>query len=157
MPALFRPEAVPFMHAFICIPGGSQYPPSETAPAIRAAERASLRRAFSRRGPCRTGGHGAAGRGVPLSPDIATVTVDRKLLSFMRGYPNLISLSQKQVYAIGAALAAVEIDTIYGQFFDRVIAGGGKDILARSIALCQRDQRRLRRECRAQGQRRRLN
>ena len=37
------------------------------------------------------------------------------------------------MYAIGAALAALECDTIYRHFFDRVIAGGGKDVLARSI------------------------
>ena len=77
--------------------------------------------------------HGAGGRGVLFSSDIATVTVDRKFLSFMRSYPNLIPLSQKQVYAIGAALAALECDTIYGHFFDRAISRGGKDILARSI------------------------
>ena len=37
------------------------------------------------------------------------------------------------MYAIGAALAPLHFDTIYGHFFDRVIAGGGKDVLARSI------------------------
>jgi hypothetical protein len=44
----------------------------------------------------------------------------------MRSYPNLIPLSQKQVYAIGAALAPLEFASIYGHLFDRVIAGGGK-------------------------------
>jgi hypothetical protein len=72
--------------------------------------------------------HGAGGRGVLFSSDIANV-----IFPFMRSYPNLIPLSQKQVYAIGAALAPLEFDTICGHFFDRVIAGGGKDILARSI------------------------
>ena len=37
------------------------------------------------------------------------------------------------MYAIGAALAALECDTIYRHFFDRAISRGGKDILARSI------------------------
>lgn len=77
--------------------------------------------------------HGAFGRGVLFSSDIATATVERKFHALTRSYPNLIPLSQKQVYAIGAALAALEFDTVKGHFFDRVIAGGGKDILARSI------------------------
>src|SRR5262245_25799897 len=43
---------------------------------------------------------GAGGRGVLCSSDIATVTTDRKFLSFMRSYPNLIPLSAKQVTGI---------------------------------------------------------
>src|SRR5262249_42382477 len=48
---------------------------------------------------------GAGGRGVLCSSDIATVATDRKFLSFMRSYPNLIPLSAKQVTAVAAALA----------------------------------------------------
>jgi hypothetical protein len=55
---------------------------------------------------------GAGGRGVLFSSDIAMVIADRTFLSFMRSYPNLIPLSPKQVYAIGAALAALALDTI---------------------------------------------
>jgi hypothetical protein len=76
---------------------------------------------------------GAAGRGVLCSSDIATVTTDRKFLSFMRSYPNLIPLSAKQVAGIAAALAPFAFDTIYGHFFDRVIASGGKRILEISV------------------------
>jgi hypothetical protein len=74
-----------------------------------------------------------AGRGVLCSSDIATVTTDRKFLSFMRSYPNLIPLSAKQVTGIGAALDPFEFDTIYGHYFDRVIASGGKRILQISV------------------------
>jgi hypothetical protein len=73
------------------------------------------------------------GRGVLCSSDIATVTMDRKFLSFMHSYPNLIPLSAKQVTGIGAALAPFEFDTIYGHYFDRVIATGGKRILEVSV------------------------
>jgi hypothetical protein len=59
--------------------------------------------------------------------------VDRTFLSWMRSYPNLIPLSPKQVYAMGAALAPLEFATIYGHSFDLVIASGGEEILARSI------------------------
>jgi hypothetical protein len=76
---------------------------------------------------------GAGGRGVLCSSDIATVTTDRKFLSFMRSYPNLIPLSAKQVTGIAAALAPFEFDTIYGHYFDRVITSDGKRILQISV------------------------
>ncbi len=76
---------------------------------------------------------GAGGRGVLCSSDIATVTVDRKFLSFMRSYPNLIPLSAKQVAAIAAALDPFRFDTMYSHFFDRVIPTGAKSILEVSV------------------------
>jgi hypothetical protein len=77
---------------------------------------------------------GAQGRGVLLSSDIATVTTDRKFLSFMRSYPNLIPLSAREVEGIAAALAPFRFDTIYGHFFDRVIPTNAKQILQASVA-----------------------
>jgi hypothetical protein len=76
---------------------------------------------------------GAEGRGVLCSSDTATVTTDRKFLTFMRSYPNLIPLSARQVTAIGAALAPFAFDTIYGHYFDRVIPTGGKRVLDVSV------------------------
>jgi hypothetical protein len=76
---------------------------------------------------------GAGGRGVLCSSDIATVTTDRKFLTFMRSYPNLIPLSANQVTGIAAALAPFAFDTIYGHYFDRVIATGGRRILDISV------------------------
>jgi glyoxylase-like metal-dependent hydrolase (beta-lactamase superfamily II) len=76
---------------------------------------------------------GAGGRGLLCSSDIATVTTDRKFLSFMRSYPNLIPLSAKQVRGIAAALAPFEFDVIYGHYFERVIAKGAKAILQASV------------------------
>ncbi len=77
---------------------------------------------------------GAQGRGVLCAADIATVTTDRKFLSFMRSYPNLIPLSAREVEGIAAALEPFRFDTIYGHFFDRVIPTGGKPILQASVA-----------------------
>jgi hypothetical protein len=77
---------------------------------------------------------GAAGRGVLCSSDIATVTTDRKLLSFMRSYPNLIPLSKREVEGVGAALEPYEFETIYGHYFDRVIKTDGKQVLKQSVA-----------------------
>lgn len=76
---------------------------------------------------------GAEGRGVVFSSDIATVTTDRKYLSFMRSYPNLIPLSGRQVEAIGRALEPFAFDRIYGHYFDRVIATGAKQVLKASV------------------------
>lgn len=76
---------------------------------------------------------GAGGRGVLCSSDIATVTTDRKFLSFMRSYPNLIPLSAEQVIGIARALEPVQFDAIYGHYFDRVIPTGGKYILESSV------------------------
>jgi hypothetical protein len=77
---------------------------------------------------------GAGGRGVLCSSDIATITTDRKFLTFMWSYPNFIPLSAPQVEGIAAALAPFQFDTIYGHYFDRVIPTGGKEILKKSVA-----------------------
>jgi hypothetical protein len=79
-------------------------------------------------------GKGAGGRGVLLSSDIATVTTDRKFLSFMWSYPNLIPLSAREVEGIAASVAPFTFDTIYGHFFDRVIRTGAKAVLKASVA-----------------------
>jgi hypothetical protein len=76
---------------------------------------------------------GADGLGVLCSSDIAPVTTDRKFLSFMRSYPNLIPLSAKKVTEIGAASEPYKFDTIYGHYFDRVIPTDGKQILKDSV------------------------
>jgi hypothetical protein len=76
---------------------------------------------------------GAGGRGVLCSSDIATVATDRKFLSFMRSYPNLIPLSAEQVTRIAGALESFKFDTIYGHYFDRVIPTGAKQILESSV------------------------
>lgn len=77
---------------------------------------------------------GAQGQGVLCSGDIATVAADRKSLSFMRSYPNLIPLSEREVARIGAALEPFAFEAIYGHYFDRVIARGGKQAMRDSVA-----------------------
>jgi hypothetical protein len=73
-------------------------------------------------------------KGVVCAGDILTVVADRKWLSFMRSYPNLIPLSAREVEAIGAAMAPFAFDTIYGHYFDRVIETGAKQVLEKSVA-----------------------
>ncbi|MGH6726811.1 MAG: MBL fold metallo-hydrolase [Pseudolabrys sp.] len=77
---------------------------------------------------------GAGGRGVVCAGDILSVAPDRKWLAFMRSYPNFIPLSRKDVEKIGAAMKPYAFDTIYGHYFDNVIASDGKAALERSIA-----------------------
>ena len=76
---------------------------------------------------------GAGGRGVVCSGDILTVATDRKWLTFMRSYPNFIPLSARTVKQIGAALEPFAFETIYGHYFDRVIAKNAKAVLKASV------------------------
>jgi hypothetical protein len=52
----------------------------------------------------------------------------------MRSYPNFIPLSARSVNKIGAALKPFAFETIYGHYFDRVIAKDGKAVLGASVA-----------------------
>jgi hypothetical protein len=52
----------------------------------------------------------------------------------MRSYPNFIPLSARTVEFIGAALKPYEFETIYGHYFDRVIAKDAKAVLETSVA-----------------------
>ena len=77
---------------------------------------------------------GANGRGLVCSGDILTVCTDRKWVTFMRSYPNFIPLSARAVTGIGEALKPFAFETIYGHYFDRVIAKDGKQVLEKSVA-----------------------
>jgi hypothetical protein len=77
---------------------------------------------------------GAEGKGIVCSGDILTVAVDRKWLSFMRSYPNLIPLSRREVEGIGRAMAPFAFERIYGHYFERVIDKDGKAVLDKSVA-----------------------
>lgn len=91
----------------------------------------------------RCGGHFPGGtvlhwakddRGVVCAGDILSVTSDRRFVSFMRSYPNFIPLSAREVDGIAAALAPFSYDTIYGHYFDRVIATGAMEVVRASVA-----------------------
>ena len=76
---------------------------------------------------------GAGGQGVILSGDTLQVRPD-KGLTFMRSYPNLIPLTAATVQALAETLAGVPYDTIYGGWWDRVIAANAKQVMADSVA-----------------------
>jgi hypothetical protein len=77
--------------------------------------------------------HRADGAGQLLSGDIIQVIPDRTHVGFMWSYPNLVPLPESAVLAIGAAVEPFEYDAIYGAWWSRVIASGGKDVVRRSV------------------------
>jgi hypothetical protein len=76
---------------------------------------------------------GASGRGILCASDTAFVAADRKHVSFMRSYPNLVPLPARAVEAIASALSPLEFDMIFGNFFESVIPTGAKAAVETSV------------------------
>lgn len=74
----------------------------------------------------------ADGRGALLTGDIIQVIPDRRFVSFMYSYPNLIPLPASAVDRIAGMVAGLEFDRIHGAWWDRLIETGAKDVVARS-------------------------
>jgi hypothetical protein len=70
---------------------------------------------------------GADGKGALLVGDTITVVPDRRFVSFMTSYPNLIPLSTPEVVGIVDAVEPYEFDRIYGGWWGRAVASGGKE------------------------------
>jgi hypothetical protein len=75
---------------------------------------------------------GAGGQGALLSGDIIQVVPDRRYVSFMRSYPNLIPLPAARVRQIVAAVEPYPFERIYGAWFDLRVAADGKGAVRRS-------------------------
>ena len=93
----------------------------------------------------RTGGHfdggtvlhwpgGAGGRGALLSGDLLQVVPDRRWVSFMYSYPNLIPLPATAVRDIADAVAPFAFERIYGAWWRRVVQEDGKGCVDRSVS-----------------------
>jgi glyoxylase-like metal-dependent hydrolase (beta-lactamase superfamily II) len=67
-----------------------------------------------------------------LSGDVVQVVPDRRYVSFMYSYPNLIPLPAATVERIAAALEPFPFDAIYGAWWDRVIERDGSAVVRRS-------------------------
>ena len=74
----------------------------------------------------------AAGRGALLTGDIIQVIPDKRFVSFMYSYPNLIPLPASAINRIESMVVGLEFDRIYGAWWDRLIATGAKDVVIRS-------------------------
>jgi glyoxylase-like metal-dependent hydrolase (beta-lactamase superfamily II) len=90
-----------------------------------------------------TGGHfegatvlhwpsGAEGRGVLLTGDILHVVQDRRWVTFMYSYPNMIPLPASIVRSMVAAVEPYAFDRIYGAWWEKVVAVDAKDAVRRS-------------------------
>ncbi len=75
---------------------------------------------------------GAGGRGALLSSDMAQVARDRKGVSFLWSYPNMIPLPTREVERMAACIARFQFETVYGIFWDLVIPRDGSAVIARS-------------------------
>jgi glyoxylase-like metal-dependent hydrolase (beta-lactamase superfamily II) len=75
---------------------------------------------------------GAEGRGALLTGDIINVVQDRRYVSFMYSYPNLIPLPARAVRRIVDAVAPFRYDRIYGAWWERVVAQDAAAAVARS-------------------------
>ncbi|MBI1801135.1 MAG: MBL fold metallo-hydrolase [Chloroflexi bacterium] len=75
---------------------------------------------------------GAGGRGALLTGDTITVVPDRRYVTFMYSYPNLIPLSAPAVRRIVKAVEPFAFDRIHGGWFERVVAADAKAAIARS-------------------------
>jgi hypothetical protein len=75
---------------------------------------------------------GAQRKGVLLSGDILQVVSDRRFVSFMYSYPNLIPLPAQTVRQIVAAVEPYVFDRIYGAWWERIVKSDAKAAVARS-------------------------
>jgi hypothetical protein len=75
---------------------------------------------------------GAGGRGALLTGDIIQVVADRRWVTFMYSYPNMIPLSPAQVNHIVAAVEPFAFDRIYGAWWDTIVAEDAKAAVTRS-------------------------
>jgi hypothetical protein len=76
---------------------------------------------------------GAEGRGVLLAGDILYVASDRRTVSFMYSYPNLIPLNAAAVRRIVQAVEPLAYDRIYSAWFDRTLVTGAREAVHLSL------------------------
>ena len=77
---------------------------------------------------------GAEGRGALLTGDTIQVVSDRRWVSFMESYPNLIPLGADAVRRIVAAVEPYRFQILYGGWSGSIVASGAKDAVRRSAA-----------------------
>ena len=77
---------------------------------------------------------GVRGGGALLPGDALQVVFDRRHVSFMYSYPNLIPLRPSVVERLARTLEHLDYEDVYGFTWGRNIIGGGKDAVIRSFA-----------------------
>ena len=91
----------------------------------------------------KTGGHfdgfqvlhwpaGAGGKGVLLCGDQPYVCADRRWVSFMYSYPNLIPLGPVAIKQVVRSLKPFAFDRLYGAFPEQIVKADAKAVVERS-------------------------
>ena len=75
---------------------------------------------------------GADGKGALFVGDTITVVPDRRFVSFMTSYPNLIPMSAPEIERIVVAVEPYDFDRIYGGWWDRNVMQDAKEAVRRS-------------------------
>jgi glyoxylase-like metal-dependent hydrolase (beta-lactamase superfamily II) len=75
---------------------------------------------------------GANGKGALLTGDIITVVQDRRYVSFMRSYPNLIPLGPATIRRILETIEPFSFDQIYGGWWKANVVADAKAAVTRS-------------------------
>src|SRR6185503_13262210 len=76
---------------------------------------------------------GAEGRGALLTGDTMQVAQDRRYVSFMYSYPNMIPLNASAVKRIVNAVEPLAFDRLYGGWWDLVVGSDAKAAVKRSV------------------------
>jgi hypothetical protein len=75
---------------------------------------------------------GASGNGALLTGDIITVVQDRRYVSFMRSYPNLIPLGANSIRLVVERIEPFTFEQIYGGWWQANVLADAKAAVARS-------------------------
>ncbi len=75
---------------------------------------------------------GANGKGALLTGDIITVVQDRRYVSFLRSYPNLIPLGASAIHRIVERIKPFSFEQIYGGWWNANVLANAKAAVARS-------------------------
>ncbi|HXR66676.1 MAG TPA: MBL fold metallo-hydrolase, partial [Ktedonobacteraceae bacterium] len=67
-----------------------------------------------------------------LTGDTIQVVPDRRWVSFMYSYPNLIPLPATEVQRIRDRVEPLQFETLYGGWFDRIITHDARESVLRS-------------------------
>ena len=91
-----------------------------------------LRRTFRRRHRVALASRVADGKGALLTGDIITVVQDRRYVSFMRSYPNLIPLGAAAIHRILERIEPFSFEQIYGGWWKANVLADAKAAVVRS-------------------------
>jgi glyoxylase-like metal-dependent hydrolase (beta-lactamase superfamily II) len=75
---------------------------------------------------------GANGRGALITGDTITVVQDRRWVSFMYSYPNIIPLNATAIRGIVKSIEPYQFDRIYGGWWDSIVPTDAKGVVNRS-------------------------